>query len=673
MEYKVSTPRYVVCSYKVDLPKITFDEFKALEKSSIISIDTETTGLDYFANHIIMIQLKFYGKFSIAFDAREMTPEQFQYLGKLLNEAQLLIAANMTFDYNMLKGKKVVLTSRTFDVLDAAKLLELGKYDKIKLGMYKVRRGYTKYSLAGVSKDVIDYEMDKSVRKIFTFIGSKPFSDKEFLYGLIDAEVLEDIYIELRKRAIKAGYTKKYQVGKLWYDDLLFSSAHSICLADMEYNGVLLDKEQWLSNKPYFIQKASEAEALLTAEVLEVKAEVTLGLFGAKVDINWMSSKQTLRFFLDNFNMALTDSKGKSSAGKEALEKVDLPIARLILDYRKAYKAITAFGEEFIKKYVRPDGRVHSRYVRMVDTFRLASYQPNVQQIPGLDSFRKSFIAPKGHKLQTADYPQQEIRIGGDRANCNVTREFYANGHGDAHSFNASKILTVQRGVPVNIPPNGDEGTPERALFNAHPDNKARKPAKVLSFLIPYGGGPKGLAEKVKIPLKEAAALIADYYKVYPKKLQYNQRIERFALSQGYVYLNKISSIRRYFPESVQYKKLKAMSRRTPKQNAKLRQLEGAIKRKGPNTTIQGTAAMMTKAASILEREMLLEAGVLPTLEAIVKAVLVVHDEKSEELKIPEANHLKHILIDSMNEAARIFCATIPMFVVAELEDSWKH
>ena len=48
-----------------------------------------------------------------------------------------------------------------------------------------------------------------------------------------------------------------------------------------------------------------------------------------------------------------------------------------------------------------------------------------------------------------------------DSWKCDVTKDFFLHGHGDAHSFNASKILTAQRGVLVEIPPK-DESSKEK-------------------------------------------------------------------------------------------------------------------------------------------------------------------------------------------------------------------
>jgi len=669
----MSLPRYFCGSYTVDnFESITFEEFLASPKSNIIDFDTETTGLDVWKEQVVLVQLNMRGKYSIALDTREFTEYNWTELFKILNAAQLVVGANLAFDYNMCKKYGQVLTTYVYDVIDAEEVLDLGKYTAGDLRKYKQTKGYGHYSLAALVSRYLQREMSKEIRTNFLHKKSERFTSEEINYGLWDVEWLEEVYQKQLARSVSLGFLKMYTIGRRRFTDLTFSSMHSLCLADATYNGAPIRAEMWKDNIPYFKNKAAEAEQKLIRAIKATGANISTGLFGDSINVKWTSSKQVIAFFKKYLGITLVDRFGKPSAGKLILKKLNHPVAKALLEYRVARKSISAFGANFLK-LITEAGRIHPNYRRMVSTFRISASKPNLQQIPKDSKFRAPFQAPEGWMLNTADYPQQEPHIGGHKTQDESIKDFYENGDGDIHSFMGSKILSVIRGYEIKLPPKKENDPEAMKIFEACPDKLWRNVGKTLGLAIDYGTSPAGVAANMEIPVDEAKKLMEAVYTAFPKKRKYFDKMFALGLSNGFVYLNEISAIRRYFPEYTEYKKLRANERLTKAGKSKLNMLKGSIERKSINTPTQGTAAMMTKAAAILERDKLIDVGILPLPNAIVQPILVVHDEKVQQIKVPEGEPYKHILKEAMEEAALIFCSYIPMTVKPEYSKSWTH
>lgn len=152
----------------------------------------------------------------------------------------------------------------------------------------------------------------------------------------------------------------------------------------------------------------------------------------------------------------------KDSIGKEDLVRLtDLyPIAKLFLDYKKAHSAVTKFGTKWIEKYVDTDmARVRTRYNQILNTGRISSTKPNLQQIPSFKSpdkpsfeaHRTAFVAPEGWTLVVRDYSAQESRVLADFAKEDSMIDEYLHGTGDLHSLTGSRVFSLIEGKPVTV------------------------------------------------------------------------------------------------------------------------------------------------------------------------------------------------------------------------------
>jgi DNA polymerase-1 len=194
-------------------------------------------------------------------------------------------------------------------------------------------------------------------------------------------------------------------------------------------------------------------------------------------------------------------------------------------------------------------------------TGRLSCSNPNLQNIPIRTEvgrqIRKAFVAPEGHVLLSADYSQIELRvlahITGDEALIGDFRKGE-----DIHSRTAERIFGKPR--------------PEITVED-------RRTAKTVNFGITYGISAHGLSEALKIPREEAAVIIGEYDRSYPRVREWQERVIEEAVSRGYV--TTLMGRRRYLYES------EARSRR------------GFNERMFINAPIQGTAADLIKKAMI--------------------------------------------------------------------------
>ncbi|HPC90589.1 MAG TPA: DNA polymerase [Methanothrix sp.] len=139
-----------------------------------------------------------------------------------------------------------------------------------------------------------------------------------------------------------------------------------------------------------------------------------------------------------------------------------------------------AFLNNWLERVSPADGRVHPQYFQIQSaTGRISSKRPNAQQIPstGEDApaIRRLFSPAPGKKFVKADLSNIELRImarlSGDRA----MQEAFQSGI-DLHRLTASRIA----GVPVE-----------------QVTDAQRRAAKVMNFLLIYGGSARTLQSRV--------------------------------------------------------------------------------------------------------------------------------------------------------------------------------
>jgi len=301
------------------------------------------------------------------------------------------------------------------------------------------------------------------------------------------------------------------------------------------------------------------------------------------------------------------------------------PVIDLILSYREIFKIKSTYLDK-LPQLVDENNRIHTTYTQDTATGRLASRNPNLQNIPvkeGLgEKIRKAFIAPPGYQLLGADYSQIELRIiaslSGDEKMITAFQE-----DKDIHAQTAAEIFKVK----IN------EVTPQM-----------RRLAKTVNFGIIYGMGPHGLSQRLKISYEEAESYIDEYFAHHPGIKNYIDKIKERAQRLGYV--ETLFGRKRYFPQ------LKLG--RTRSQRAAFRM---AI-----NAPIQGTAADLIKLAMIrIDQE-------LPRVSQNSAMILQVHDELVFEVFLPDIEKVKRLVKEKMEN---VYPLKVPIKVEIAVGNNW--
>ena len=630
-------------------------KLKELFKSKkIVAIDVETTGLNPLLDKVVMLQLGF-GNIQIVIDTRSF---DFSLLKHFLERKSVtFVGHNIKFDYNMLKQYGIVLKN-VYDTMLAETVIYNGRYSQ------KYIRKYKRFSLAGVYYHYFDKKVVKTVRNEFLHWGDNPFSTEQIHYGALDV-----VYpLEIRKK--QSHWIRKYKLQRA----INIENRNVLSVGDMEYNGIHLDSKKWLAiyekyNTKIKVTKAELDHLLIQQSPKYEQKAYQLSLFEETIRerftaVNWDSDKQVYKILTEEFNIFPVDKDGKASSGTPALllliDKPDFVLK--LIQYRKEAKVLSSFGKKFLDKFLQKDNRIHATFNQIIDTGRMSSRKPNMQQIPRDAVFREAFTAPKGKKIIAADYGSQESRIMADLASDKNFIKFFKEGGGDVHSFIATRLFSV--------------AFKKEFIVTETNENKAyRQKGKVLNYLISFGGSAYTLAKTLQIPLEEGEELVNSFFAGFPDLNTFFKTQRKFALDNGYIRTNNITNRIRWIPEWAPYQTLKAKpyEELTKFERSKKARLRGRIERKAQNTPIQGTAGDMTKTALILIRDKLLSLNIIPTINACIKIVNVVHDEIILEATEEMAETAAKILKESMEKAAKYYLKYLEIPAQPEIGPHWIH
>ena len=416
-----------------------------------------------------------------------------------------------------------------------------------------------------------------------------------------------------------------------------------LAFSDIEYNGLDLDIEAWKEIEKVNDNKAKMLSINLDEELTE---DYRLNEFVAdyiqgdmftpiedlrKVTIKWTSPKQVLKVFktlipkLDNVN------------GKAMYKyRYKFPLINTYIEYKEAMKLCTSYGEAFFKN-LSSDNKIHTNFHQILDTGRVSSSKPNMQQIPADNIYRNCFTAPKGWKYVSADYSSQELNVIAFGSKDPVWLKALEEGQ-DLHSTCAELVYDEQ----------WYEAADEDCAYyvnnakqkcNCKQHKKLRTNVKTINFGLAYGMGPNKLADTLNISMVAAKELIEKYFQTFPAIKGFLDKLGNYGKKYGYI---------KTFPP---YNRKRWFTNWYPKiwDNASSKMELGSIERASKNTPIQGASADMTKKALVLLRRLIREND----LEDQVKLVMTVHDQIDTICKSNFADSWGRLMKMTMEEAAK--------------------
>jgi DNA polymerase-1 len=562
----------------------------------IIGFDTETTSLDPYSGELRLVQIGTPDGRAFVFDCFKIGSYAEIRLRHLIEEPYTIkVGHNLKFDIKWVtKHLSVENFGLLFDTMTAAQLLAFGDH----------RAGF---SLAKVIPRFLDgIELDKSEQK--SNWGNSELSEDQIKYAAIDCVSV----LRLRETMIpQLQSTGQMVVAKLEFDAIE-------PVAKLELNGFFLDKERWLEQEHNSYKKMIESGDAMTG--LFSASALQQSLFEGAPVINLGSPIQMIRALEQHGVPVPVDNKGNKTTRDFWLMPLaeQYPVIQHLLDFREASKAYSSYGAKFLENINPITGRIHCNFNNIgALTGRFACYDPNLQQVPKDEGFRRSFRAEEGNVLVIADYSQIELRILAEFSGDNAYIEAFKAGH-DLHKALAAIIFRK----PI------EEVMP-----------KERGYAKNLNFGIAYGIGAKRLAMQCDCSVEEAKKIISDYYKACP---YINTWLIRAAIQATTQFECRTASGR-----LVRFKRENDLS---------------DTERNGKNSPIQGSSADILKRALRLIHD---------ELSSSHKLVHIVHDEVILEVPESEAQEAASFLESKMISAGEEVLKIVPCKVETVVSKDW--
>ena len=277
----------------------------------------------------------------------------------------------------------------------------------------------------------------------------------------------------------------------------------TLALAQMEDAGIFVDMQKLDTSLGELRALAEYAHKLLPSNVnYNSPAQVGKLLYE---DLKLKPSKRT--------------QTGAPSTDKLSLKRLDHPTARQILEYKKLVKLqqfLDDVGERAAWATIpfsraRHRSRIHPQYHQArVETGRLSSSDPNLQQMPRDARVRGVFGAPSGRVFASWDLSQIELRISADIANERNMKAAFADGR-DIHTMTAASVLG-------------------KSTEDVTPDERTR--AKSINFGFLYGMGAAGFRDYALTSFdlvfsdEEATAARQAFFRLFPGFLDYYRSVE---------------------------------------------------------------------------------------------------------------------------------------------------
>ncbi|HQU82200.1 MAG TPA: DNA polymerase [Pyrinomonadaceae bacterium] len=569
-----------------------------LKNSDYLGFDTETTALDPYDGIVRLVQL------SDGNDTKVIDLKPFADSGDLKTHPALAplreilaapkpikVAHNAKFDAKWVRHHLGIDVGGIFDTLVASQLIAAGDQDR-------------RHNLAEVANYFLGIEVDKSEQ--VSDWSAPELSQSQIQYAAKDAAIM----VALREKIVeRLKQDELIKVAKLEFDCVM-------PIAQMELNGFFLDEARWREQ----LEKVKKEQGKVALELQQMLSAgvAQASLFGV-AEIN-LDSQAQVTDALKNLGVPVPATTRGWQLQPLALE---YPVVAKLLEYRGVAKAISSFGENILE-YIKPQtGRIHSDFRQIgAPTGRFSSSNPNVQQIPHEEAYRRCFRAPTGRKLVIADYSQIELRILADFSDDENFIKAFKSG-ADFHTMAASQVFNVK---PEDV-------TSDQRSF-----------AKRLNFGVVYGIGSQRFALMTGLSQSSAEDVMRKYFGTYrgldnflrdAAKKVVNDRLARTASGR--------------------------MQRFRFDEND--RASIGAAQRNGKNFPIQGTSADILKRALFLLHQQIHDTN--------TKLVNIVHDEVILECDASEAENAAKILEKSMCDAGEEYVKKVPVKVDVHIADEW--
>lgn len=541
--------------YKDILPRLELvteekrikEYFDKAISNGILAIDTETNGLDRIDGKIAGLCLYTPGEKGIYIPIGHtsyMTGAEYKknvstkIIQREFNRCRNVryILHNAKFDMHILHWMVGVDIVPYWDTMIAANLLDENE-------PHGLKTLYQKY--------VVGAEEEKKVASFSSLFNGIEFNkippEVGYMYAAFDPIMTYDLYKFQELYLTKGTYECDIK-GLERVADVFRNIEMPVIevVFNMEVQGVDIDTELASKLKAEYTGYMTRAEEKFHTELNKLepfinKLRVTSPAKYEKIKdgIDISSPQQLAILFYDVLGFVSPDNRKPRGTGEEILKSFQHPITDAILEYRAMAKLLSTYIDAIPEHISKRTGKLHANFNQYgAKTGRFSSSDPNLQNIPSqkkklsdgtvIDAghdIRQMFIAGEGQVIVGGDFSQQEPRCLAHMSGDESMIDAYKHGK-DLYATMASKVYKVPYEDCLEFRPNGA----------VNPEGKARRTSmKPILLGIMYGRGIASIAEILNISVKDAQAIVDDFYDAFPKVKQFVQDSQDFARDYGFV------------------------------------------------------------------------------------------------------------------------------------------
>lgn len=541
--------------YKDILPRLELvteekrikEYFDKAISNGILAIDTETNGLDRIDGKIAGLCLYTPGEKGIYIPIGHtsyMTGAEYKknvstkIIQREFNRCRNVryILHNAKFDMHILHWMVGVDIVPYWDTMIAANLLDENE-------PHGLKTLYQKY--------VVGAEEEKKVASFSSLFNGIEFNkippEVGYMYAAFDPIMTYELY-EFQKPYLTKGTYECDTKGLERVADVFRNIEMPVIevVFNMEVQGVDIDTELASKLKTEYTGYMTRAEEKFHAELNKLepfinKLRVTSPAKYEKIKdgIDISSPQQLAILFYDVLGFVSPDNRKPRGTGEEILKSFQHPITDAILEYRAMAKLLSTYIDAIPEHISKRTGKLHANFNQYgAKTGRFSSSDPNLQNIPSqkkklsdgtvIDAghdIRQMFIAGEGQVIVGGDFSQQEPRCLAHMSGDESMIDAYKHGK-DLYATMASKVYKIPYEDCLEFRPNGA----------VNPEGKARRTSmKPILLGIMYGRGIASIAEILNISVKDAQAIVDDFYEAFPKVKQFVQDSQDFARDYGFV------------------------------------------------------------------------------------------------------------------------------------------
>lgn len=541
--------------YKDILPRLELvteekrikEYFDKAISNGILAIDTETNGLDRIDGKIAGLCLYTPGEKGIYIPIGHtsyMTGAEYKknvstkIIQREFNRCRNVryILHNAKFDMHILHWMVGVDIVPYWDTMIAANLLDENE-------PHGLKTLYQKY--------VVGAEEEKKVASFSSLFNGIEFNkippEVGYMYAAFDPIMTYDLYKFQELYLTKGTYECDIK-GLERVADVFRNIEMPVIevVFNMEVQGVDIDTELASKLKAEYTGYMTRAEEKFHTELNKLepfinKLRVTSPAKYEKIKdgIDISSPQQLAILFYDVLGFVSPDNRKPRGTGEEILKSFQHPITDAILEYRAMAKLLSTYIDAIPEHISKRTGKLHANFNQYgAKTGRFSSSDPNLQNIPSqkkklsdgtvIDAghdIRQMFIAGEGQVIVGGDFSQQEPRCLAHMSGDESMIDAYKHGK-DLYATMASKVYKVPYEDCLEFRPNGA----------VNPEGKARRTSmKPILLGIMYGRGIASIAEILNISVKDAQAIVDDFYEAFPKVKQFVQDSQDFARDYGFV------------------------------------------------------------------------------------------------------------------------------------------